>query len=379
MERHPSGQSHEFEAFPESWGSLFGYCESIPPVNPPYIPQTYNSTFRQPHFELPQQTDHQCPLCGNYINPNVSPATYRPEVNLEPNLSDVESLLSNLTQDGNVLAPTSPLHRLSALPQFLGEMRSQQHQGTPGELLDAPTFQKANYVGTCVSPGFPINSGDDADWQNALRAPNSFPAFCTDPTLLWNSDQRFALQIDTSGTMSSASELGGSYVPPPPLTSPSSSELSTTVLTPTTWQQHQATSIKPQRILPRSSRACSPLSTYTSRISSKTDFQIDAAWPPQVSSAEGEQHSWSKRYTKVWTMSKAPQQGTAPIDSEVNRLIHASVYSRIQINPVSDVEGEAYLMSAAKRFSVLEGKILSDDVLFSVFYCSAACFLRTWF
>jgi hypothetical protein len=259
------GQSHEVEAFLESLCSPFGYqCEINAPVDPPYIPQTYNSTFHQPHLEPSQQTDHQCPLCGNHFDPNVSPATYRPEVNLEPNLSDVESLLSILTQDGHVLPSTSPLHQLSEIPQSLGDVRLQQQlRGLPEELLDVPTFPKANYVSTCVSPGFPIHSGHDADWQNALRAANSFPALCTDPTLLWNCDQRFALQIDTSGTMSSPSDLGGYYVPPPSLISPSSSEFSTTVLAPTTLQQHQATSIQPQRILPRSARASSPLSTYT--------------------------------------------------------------------------------------------------------------------
>ena len=60
----------------------------------------------------------------------------------------------------------------------------------------------------------------------------------------------------------------------------------------------------------------------------------------------------------------------APIEV---RLIHASVYSLIQSKLVSDVEGQAYLMGAAKRFSVLEGKIRDDDVLFSIFYCSAFC------
>jgi hypothetical protein len=253
-------------------------------------------------------------------------------------------------------------------------LQQQQHQGFPEELLDPPTFQKIHYEDTCVSPGFPIYAlGNDTDCQNALRPENSFPALCTDPTLLWNCDQSFALQIDTSGTIGSPSELGGCYVPPPPLISPSSSELLTTVLTPTTLQQHQGTYIQPrlQRIRPRSSGTLSPLSTYTSRISSETDFQIDAAWRPQVSSAEGEQHSGSEGYTKVWTMSKAPQQGTAPV--EVNRLIHASVYSRIQIKPVSDVEGQAFLIGAAKRFSVLEGKIRDDDILFS--YCSAFCVL----
>ena len=359
MERHPSGQSREVEAFLESLCSPCGYFEINTPVDPPYIPQTYNSTFRQPHFEPPQQTDHQCPCCGTYFNPNVSPATYRPEVDLEPNLWDVESLFSILTQDGHALASTCPLHQLSESPQFFGDVQ-QQPQGLPEELLE--------YVETCVSPGLPIYSpGDDADLQNALRAANSFLALYSDPTLPWNCDQSFALQIDTSGTMT---ELGGSYVPPP-LISPSSSELPTTVLTPTSWQQHQATSIQPQRILPRSSRTSSPLSTYTSRISSQTDFQITAAWP-QASLADGEQQSGSKRSTKVWTMSKAPQPGIAPIEV---RLIHASVYSRSQSKPVSDVEGQVYLMGAAKKFSVLEEKIRDDDVLFSIFYCSAFCVL----